>query len=636
MRLEQRLQRLSQDITPSGAIKSRIFDRIEQRIGAPEVLRMAAKEMTPRAAVRDRVWDKVAQVVTQSPVAFLDRVRGALLPPVELSKDLWQSFILPRLQPQQVAARSYRGIAWVTAVAILIVTVRISPSLFFAAPTAAESAVTLLPTRGAVTVKIAGVIQEVDQEVALVPGMQIRTGDSEASILLRDDGVIRMDRNTVVTLHDLTERLEPAPEILPTLTLEQGRIWVQGLVPATLRGITLATAEGHITVNEGSVSLAREDLLTVEVYNRTATLLREDRETRLITGDRIQLWAGSVPLIRHIPLSAYDDSWVSQNIGRDAVHRKDIAQQQQDRKVARAGILPTSKLYAVKRAAEAVDVMLTFDGRTRVEKHIAYAGVRLDEAAALIEEGAVEAVEAPLQEYRRALVALAGESTDGTEAQFLLQQAVSEDSAEIAAASVGDNNYLLKKTVLEAYSELPGQDGEIIEAALLVDGLSTLAEAAEAGDQMQVTGAWDALEPYLKAIEENPELAEAVEAKALLKRFALAVQDTEGFDPDLIAASEEFLPEEPVTVVAHLTDEQVLAIASNIKERIFTQYRMPQSRSNVLLAELRKLKGNADEGRILRALYHAMPEDTELRVPVRRSITQLKWSVVAGEEGDSL
>ena len=138
--------------------------------------RMAAKEMTPRAAVRDRVWDKVAQVVTQTPVAFLNRVRGALLPPVERSKDLWQSFILPRLQPQQVAARSYRGIAWVTAMAILVVTVRVSPSLFFAAPTAAESAVTLLPTRGAVTVEIAGVIQEVDQEMALVPGMQIRTG----------------------------------------------------------------------------------------------------------------------------------------------------------------------------------------------------------------------------------------------------------------------------------------------------------------------------------------------------------------------------------------------------------------------------------------------------------------------------
>lgn len=633
MTLERRLQRLSQEVTPSKDVKSRIFNRIEQRIAAPEVLRLAAKHMTPRAAIRDRVWDKVAQVVTQSPIAFLDRVRGALLPPVELSRDLWQPFILPRLQPQQVAARSYRGIAWVTALAILVVTVRVSPSLFFAVPTEAESVVTLRATQGTVMVQTAGEWRRVDGEIPLMAGMQIKTGDSQASILLRNEGVIRMDENTVVTLHDLTKRLEPAPEILPTLTLERGRIWAQGLIPGTLRGITLASAEGHITVNEGSVSLAREDILTVEVFNRTATLLRDSRETRLITGDRIQLWAGSVPLIRHIPASAYDETWVSQNIGRDAVHRKDIAQQQQERKVARAGILPTSKLYAVKRAAEAVDVMLTFDERTRVEKQIAYAGVRLDEAAALIEEGEVEAVEAPLQEYRSTLVALAGESTDGTEAQFLLQQAVSEDSAEIAAASVGDDNYLLKKTVLEAYYELPGQDGETIEAALLVDGLSTLAEAAEAGDSVQAAGAWEELSPYLTALEENPDFAQTKEAKALLERFALAVKDNTEFDPDLIAAAEEFLPKEPVTVVAHLTDEQVIAFATSIKQRIFTQYRMPKSRSNVLLSELRTLKGNADEGRILRALYHAMPEDTELRVPVRRAITQLKWSVVAGEEG---
>lgn len=634
MMLEQRLQRLAREITPSEATKSRIFDRIEKRIGEPEVLAMAVKEMTPRAATRDRVWAKVAQVVTQSPVAFLDRVRTALLPPVELSRDLWQSFILPRLQPQQVVARSYRGIAWITAMAILVVTVRFSPTLFFAAPTEAQSVVTLLPTRGEVTVHIGDVSHAVSEEIALVPGMQIRTGDSEASILLRDDGVIRMDKNTALTLHDLTERLEPAPEILPTLTLDSGRIWVQGLIPGTLRGITLALAEGHVTVNEGSVSLTREDLLTVEVFNRSATLLREDREMRLTAGDRIQLWAGSVPLIRHIPITAYDDAWVSQNIDRDAVHRKDIAQQQQERRVARAGILPTSRLYAVKRAAEAVDVMLTFDGRTRVEKQIAYAGVRLDEAAALLEEGEVDAVEAPLQEYRRTLVALAGQSTDGTEAQFLLQQAVFQDSAEIAAASVGDDNYLLKKTVLEAYSDLPGQDGKIIEAALLVDGLSTLAEAAEAGDQAQVADVWGAMQPYVVAFKEHPELAESAEAQALLLRFAVAVQGNEDFDSDLLQAAGEFLPKEPVTVVAHLSDEQIIAFATSIKDRIFTEYRMPKSRSNMLLSELRGLKGNVDEGRILRALYHAMPEDTELRVPVRRSITQLKWSVVASPGGN--
>lgn len=634
MTLEKRLQRLAADMTPSRDAKSRIFARIEQRIGAPEVLQMAAKEMTPDLDLQDRVWEKVARVVTQSPIAFLDRVRTALLPPVEMSRDLWQSFILPRLQPQQVAVRSYRGIAWATAVAMLIVTVRVSPALFFAAPTKAESAVTLLPTRGGVMVTVNGASHLVDEEITLVPGMQIETLDSEASILLRDDGVIRMDVHTLVDLQDLTESLEPAPEILPTLTVEHGRVWAQGLIPGTLRGITLALAEGHVTVNEGSVSITRGDLLTVEVYNRSAVLLRDAHETRLVAGDRIQLWAGSVPLIRHIAPVAYEDAWVSQNIDRDAVHRKDIAALQQERRAARAGILPTSKLYAMKRAAEAVDVALTFDERTRVEKQIAYAGVRLDEAAALIEEGSVEAVEAPLQEYRRTLVALAGSSTDESEAQFLLKQAVSEDSAETAAASMGDEGYLLKKTVLEAFSSLPGEDSTQAEVSLLVDGLSTLAQAAEAGDSTQVTDAWGALQPYLTALEAHPDLAGTEEAKVLLERFARAVEGQD-LDPALLEAATEFLPKEPATVVAHLTDEQVLAMAQSIKDSIFTEYRMPKSRSNVLIAKLKGLRGNVDEGRILRALYHAMPEDTELRVPVRRAITQLKWAVVAGE-GESL
>ncbi|OGJ67504.1 hypothetical protein A3G69_05800 [Candidatus Peribacteria bacterium RIFCSPLOWO2_12_FULL_53_10] len=637
MMLVHRLQRLACDITPSTDAKSRIFSRITQRIGAPEALRMAAREMTPAPDLQDRVWERVARVVTRSPVAFFDRVRTALLPPVEMSRDIWQSFILPRLQPQHIAVRSYRGIAWATAVAMLIVTVRISPALFFAPPTRAESAVTLLPTRGEVMVSVGGLWQPVSVEIALAPGMRLKTLDSEASILFRNNGVLRMDRDTVITLNDLTQRMEPAPEILPTFMVEEGRVWVQAFIPETLRGITVALAEGHVTVNEGSVSITRGDLLTVEVYNRSAVLLREARETRLVAGDRIQLWAGSVPLIRHIAPVAYEDGWVSQNIDRDAVHRRDIAELQQERRVARAGILPTSKLYAMKRAAEAVDVALTFDGRTRVEKQIAYAGVRLDEAAALIEEGEVEAVAAPLEEYRRTLVALAGSSTDQSEAEFLLKQAVAEDSAETAAASMGDEGYLLKKTVLEALGSLPGEDATQAEASLLVDGLSTLAQAAEAGDSVQVTDAWGALQPYLTALEQHPDLAGTEEAKVLLERFARAVEGQEDLDPALLHAAIEFLPEEePVVAVAHLSDEQVLAFAQGIKDNIFTQYRMPKSRSNVLLAELKKLQGGTDEGRILRALYHAMPEDTELRVPVRRAITQLKWSVVAGGEGDSL
>jgi hypothetical protein len=201
---------------------------------------------------------------------------------------------------------------------------------------------------------------------------------------------------------------------------------------------------------------------------------------------------------------------------------------------------------------------------------------------------------------------------------------------------MGDEGYLLKRTVMEALSALPGEDATHVEGSLLVDGLSTLAQAAEAGDSAKVTDAWGALQPYLAALEENPDLAGTEEAEALLERFAIAVEGQKDLDPALLEAATEFLPEQPVVEVAHLSDEQVLAFAQGIKDSIFTEYRMPKSRSNVLIAKIKALKGNADEGRILRALYHAMPEDTELRVPVRRAITQLKWAVVAGGEGRDL
>jgi hypothetical protein len=315
------------------------------------------------------------------------------------------------------------------------------------------------------------------------------------------------------------------------------------------------------------------------------------------------------------------------------VHRRDIAQLQQERRVARAGILPTSRLYSVKRAAEAVDVLLTFDGRARVEKQIAYAGVRLDEAAALIQEGDSDAVVGSLVEYKEALVALAGSSTDESEAQFLLQQAVSVDSAETAAASFGDQSYVLKQAVLEALAEIPGEGGgEHLQSVLLLDGLSTLAEAAESGNNEQMAAAWSGLEPHL-ALMDSPEsgldAASVTEAKALLERFAVAVTDQKAdLAPAIRDAALALLPKDPVTVQPHLTDEQVLAVVSAITDRVFT-YRMPRSRRNQLLTELKEVQGNPDAGRILRALYHAMPENTELVTPVRRSMTQLKNEVVA-------
>jgi hypothetical protein len=637
--LSTRLQHLTSAVGPSSDAKIRILSRIRQRIDVPKALQIAASAATPDQSAYVRVWEHVAAAIHASPVAFLDRIRAAILPPMERSAEIWRLIILPRLVPQpSPVQRSRRALAWVTAVAVLVVAVRVSPVLFVP-PIAADSPVTLMPTRGAVLVWVGGLWQPVVGEMTLVPGMQLKTEDSEASILLRDDGVIRMDRGTTLTLLDLSERMEPAPEVLPTLALEQGRIWLQGLIPGALRGITVALPQGHVTVHEGSTSVAAGDLATIEVYNRSILVLRDARETRLLAGERVQLWDGGVVQVRRIPALAYSDPWVNQNIARDAVHRRDIAQLQQERRVARAGILPTSKLYAVKRAAETVDVLLTFDERTRVEKQIAYAGIRLDEAAALMEQGDAAAVEAPLAEYRRTLVALAGTSTDESTAQFLLQQAVSEATARTAAAVPGDDAYLLKRAVLEALSELPGKTltKEDVLSELLVDSLAALTQAVAAGGVTDLTAAWMQLQPSL-ALLDSPDAgfsaATVQEVKTLLERFAVALTESAGqvtHDSVVLRELTEFLPREPAVRVAQLTDGQVLAVATAIKDRVFT-YRMPRSRHNQMITELRDLQGNPDAGRVLRALYHAMPKETELLTPVRRAITQLNWATVA-EQG---
>ena len=39
------------------------------------------------------------------------------------------------------------------------------------------------------------------------------------------------------------------------MTLRSGRIWIQGLLPSHLRGITIATPAGDVTVHEGSADI---------------------------------------------------------------------------------------------------------------------------------------------------------------------------------------------------------------------------------------------------------------------------------------------------------------------------------------------------------------------------------------------
>jgi hypothetical protein len=162
---------------------------------------------------------------------------------------------------------------------------------------------------------------------------------------------------------------------------------VQSLVPRTFGAIVVAMPFGDVRMYESSVSIDLRTVADVAVWDRSALVDRGDDTMTIHAGDRVQLWSKNIPNVRRIPVREYLESWASQNLDRDAVHRREVAEFQRERRAVLAGILPTSPLYPVKRAAEAVDVFLTFSDAERTRKQLSYAEGRLNEAAALLREG---------------------------------------------------------------------------------------------------------------------------------------------------------------------------------------------------------------------------------------------------------
>lgn len=631
MKPEHFLNRLRDELAPRDDVRLRVKQRLESRIAAPRVLENVKKQLTPTKAQQQTVWSRVKGATAAVEMeSLLDRLRGVLTPSSTLRSSLRAQLLL-RLSPRRMQVVPYRAMKWTAAMALFLLLVRTSPLIFIAPQTIADSAVTLVPTRGEVSVSIGGLWQPVNGELTLAPGMTLRTHDGEASIIFHDDGVIRLGKNTSIQLHDTNDRLEPASELLPTITLFTGDLWVQGLIPAYLRGITVATTYGHVTVHDGSVSISEDDTVEVNVWNRRAVATHKGEDIQLVAGERLELWDNNIPLVKKISDEAYEDTWVTQNLDRDAVHRREIAQLQQDRRAQRAGILPTSKLYSVKRVAEEVDVLLTLGKEARVQKRLDQANTRLNEAAALIQEGNADIATAPLDDYQHTLLALASGSGDTSLAQFLLQQSVTEMSADVAAALPGDDSYILKKMVLETSAALPDSlvGTSDVQSQLLVDTLAGLTQRVQEDREEDISSVWEELQPYLALLEDDENVPSDIrkEAHSLLAEFAVAIADDidlNEVDPELAELIETYQqPQAPV--VPAMTEEEIMAIVATIRERIFL-YDMQRSRVNQLTLELRALEGNPEQGRILRRLFSALPDGPEsFPDRIRKEIARLQW-----------
>lgn len=633
---EQFLNGLKDQIRPKADIEAKIKKSVQARISSESPLFSEIQAaVTPKKTLQKSTWNHISSRIELPQAATFTRIKISLIPSPELKEHIKRK-VLQSLEPVHAVARDVQALKWTAAFVMVAIMVRLSPMLFVASPTVAESEAVLIPTRGEVSVSIGGMWQTVDGEMALEPGMMLRTRDGEASIILHDDGVVRLDRDTSIRLEDISNRLEPASEVLPSITLFAGRMWMQGLVPSQLRGITVATSYGQVTVNEGSVSIAEDDYVEVEVYDRSAVVSQHGSQTYLASGERTELAEEGALLVKKIPAKWYQYTWANQNLGRDAVHRHDIAQLQHERRIAQAGILPTSPLYPVKRFAELMDVWMTFDQKTRVEKQLQVAETRLNEAAALIYNG--KEAKAPLEEYSSTLEYIADGKAYGSLSEFLVQRALAESTAQISAALPGDESYVIKKTVLETSAKLPGGivREENAKGALLLDGLTAMAKAADEGNTDMVRSVWSDLQPYVQSLEnEDIALSPSMhkEAKTLLSFLAtsLSVASNRGvrIDPELLDDLAAYMPppKDPTTVV--LSEEEIMSIVMKIKEKIFV-YDMTQSRINQFISEIRALEGHPDLGRILRRLAMTLPEGPEsFPERVYKEIVKLRWENAA-------
>lgn len=579
-------------------MKDRIWRRIETRIQAPAFSHVQA-HLTPPLGGMFRVWQSVGRRLTPLvPVPLLERIRA------------W-------CDPAPVP----RALTWAAAFCIAILGFHLTLPIFLAPPTLAESPVLLLPTRGQSTYLSNGLWEPIARETPLRKSAVLQTGaDGSLTVVVRDDFLLRMAPGSTVAVHDLSDRPQPSA-YEPTLTLHAGRIWVQGLVPSSVRPVSVQTPGGMVLVRDGSVSIETADraAATVRVWNRHANVQNDGLAVPLIAGERVDLRDGRVTFLKSIVPSLYDESWVAENLRADAAHRIEIAQAQHERRAAAAGILPTSTLYPVKRFAEEVNVLLSLSSEARIQKRLQQAESRLNEAAALLQEGSDDARVA-LQEYRETIFWVANGSGGSALAQSLIQEQVNEAAADLGAALPTDPSsfYELKKTVLQTSASLP--------------------EGTVTADDVRGTIVLDTLAGFRQKIEERD-----ADLSAVRQEFAAYDFDPSGLTDDARKEAEASyrllahtlgvqLPErgpEGATAgrnsTARLSPAETKALALDIRDDIYNNYDQLRGRHNELARRLQMLEGHPDRGSVLRYLAQ------ELNHPDLERVVRIEMSKVKSE-----
>ncbi len=399
------LRRLAENVTPSDEVRARLKKRITGSID-PVLLRKTVEQVEPSAAFGKSLRARILGAI--HPPKIADDIRSLAenisLSPARLH--VLRENILARLSPVTRAPIIHGGLKWGAAFAALVLMVRMMPLVFLAPATQADVSVQLIPSGEDVSIYTDGVWQYVTKPQIIHGPVLLRTGESTATILLNDDGVFRLAAHTTFHLQDLGDRPQSV-STTPTAVLENGTVWVLGLLTPVVDGISIQTPHGQTIINSGSASISEDgSRMTVALYDRGATVIRDNQTSFLVSGEKGVVTNSNLSIVT-MPQTAFTSPDVSTNLEQDAVHRTEIAKLQADRRARMAGILPTSIFYPAKRIAEEVDLLFTLSQDGKTQKRVQQADTRLSEALALIKDGQNTEAAVPLTEYRDSLIGMA-------------------------------------------------------------------------------------------------------------------------------------------------------------------------------------------------------------------------------------
>lgn len=585
------------------------------------------RSAVPSSTIRQEVMDRIAYPALRE---RFSAVRNSLELPALLMERLRRE-VLGRMNILQPVPLWHGVLKWGAVTTILAVLLRLAPTFLIASPLEAVSVSTLIPLSGSVSITEGAGWKLLTARMDLTKPLTVRTGnESAATMIFGDFAVLRLDANTEVTLQEAA--FEPPQSRKEAIArVAYGQLWATSLLPETLNVATkLVLPQGTVILKQGSISLLTDpQQSTIQVFRRfTEVEGTEGVPVRLVEGEQLTL-RGENTEERHLITEAMrNEEWVKTNIVRDAAHHTEVEAHRQAFAQSAAGILPTSTFYTLKRAAEEIDLWLTFHSGTKHEKKLQHAQTRINEAVALLEQGEEEAALQPLAEYKVAIRELA--SVTEEEALELLNSSLILSSTTVASALPHSPLYDVKKTLVEVSSELPDSNLTLseVDLYLLSDALLEIEELIANGEIEQGAAAFHELEGAVASVLEREILEEEVvekdslkALKTILRSIAFSLEQAEETSPAELASTiedlqkrvEGNLPAEPTPVIADTDNEKICMSPTEITRRtnaflssVFT-YQTPRGQRNEVLRQISLLPDCAQSGRILSKVMNKVP-----------------------------